>query len=220
MNAKATGLFLIGAVAVSLCASAVRGDVVLPIRLDFNSDNNITNPGWIGVTGDNRHDNGTAVDCGGGVFAGATVWGVMSSRDRGVPHPKLPPFDQDLFRDFLQVRRTEVCFKVTGLPAGTYLVSVLAADPSYPVETGEDNININGVLVDIPGWPADPGSATMADMTNTVSITLGEGEDLGLSLGTSPTGKLSGLIIDVVPEPASLLLLAGAGGVLLRRRRR
>jgi len=215
---KATGLILIGVVAVSLCAGVVRGAVVLPIRLDFNHTNNITESGWIGVTNANRHDNGTAVDCGGGVLAGATAWNVMVSRDRGVPHPNLPPFDQDLFRDFLQPGGTGVRFKVTGLPAGTYLVSVLAADPSYPGETG-DNIDINGVLVDIPDWPADPGSATMADMTNTVPITLAAGEDLTLALGTSPYGKLSGLIIDV-PEPASLLLLAGAGGVLLLRRRR
>ena len=210
-------------VVVGLGAGAAVADV---IKLDFNGSNGPTQEGWLGVGVNNRLDNGTAVDCGGGVLAGLKAWATMTGGDRGTQTADNP----DLLRDFMEItsyagNHDDVGFGLTGLQPGDYYVTVISGDSVY--WRREDRVDLNGVIAELPDWPNDPTTATLAGLSLTVTVTVGGDGVLALRRvlreggGAYWFGKLAGLMVEPVPEPAAVaLLVMGAGALLARRRRR
>jgi hypothetical protein len=173
--------------------------------------------GFDGVTEGTRYDNGSEVDLGGGVTAGCLAWGFGEARDRGAGSSGVPAWD-DLLRDFIgpaagKVDVGEPWFEVRGLPAGTYEITFLTGDPSFPAP--DEHILLNGVDIDLTEW--DGGTQTFPDdWATTVSITLAAGEAITLGRPAVGQGKLAGMLI--TPEPATLALLALGGLAAVRRR--
>jgi hypothetical protein len=174
--------------------------------------------GFVGVTELNRFDNFSEVDLGGGVSAGCLRWAVGEARDRGAGASGVPAWD-DLLRDFMghnagQVDVLEPWFEVRGLAAGTYEITFLTGDPSFPAP--DEHILLNGVDIDLTEW--DGGTQTFPDdWATTVSITLAAGEAITLGRPAVGQGKLAGMLI--TPEPVTFALLAFGGLVAVRRRK-
>ncbi len=203
-------------VAVVACTGSALAAV--NIQLDFGRSTSPVQDGWVGVTAVNRLDNGSHVSLGDGVIAGAIGWNKASEGDRGAGSSGVPAQD-DLLRDFLQPSTSQVVvggtwFEVRGLPAGTYSVTLLTGDPSYPAS--DEYVLLNGVDIDLPEFVA---GGTYPDAYGvTVPLTLAAGENISLGRSATGWGKMSGLII--TPEPATLALLGMCVASALIRRRR
>jgi hypothetical protein len=127
----------------------------------------------------------------------------------------VPAWD-DLLRDCFESAKLPGVsfFEVQGLPAGTYDVTLFTGDPSYPTSPDE-KIMVNGMVVDMPEWPA--AGTFPDDWDVTVQVTIGAGEAISLAEADGAFGKVAGMTI--TPEPATLALLVLGGLAAIRRRK-
>ncbi len=213
---KTLCLVLVGVLAMAWANPAA---AVVNIQLDFGISSSPVQSGWVGVSGANRLDNGTGANLGDGMSAGILGWLFVSDRDRGAGSSGVPAAD-DLLRDFMEANISKVAvgapwFEIRGLPAGSYAVTVLVGDPSFP-SSPDETIVVNGVTIDLPEFVT--GGTYPDSYAATTSVTLAAGETVWLGRPETGWGKVSGVII--TPEPATLALLGiCAAGAMIRRRR-
>jgi len=206
-------------VALTLVASPAWAG--LEFKIDI-SPNTPVETGWVGVDGNNRHDNGTAVDLGGGVSVGCPGWGQMTTGDRGTANT--PGYNPDLFRDFGESSKaTGVVFlEMRGLPAADYLVTVVSGDTVWAEVP--DWMLVNGTSLPLPGYLKT--RPNIEAQSASLVVTLGAGG--AVSLAEDPAGgkgKIAGFMVqELVPpvepvsEPSGLGLL-GLALLGVRRKR-
>jgi hypothetical protein len=207
------------------------------IYLDCGPTTGVQQAGWTDIDPNDNYWDGTALDLGGGVTAGfGDNYNVSSSLRANAGIMGGLGLDE-LLRDFIQFNADMTYdrhkLQIKGLPDGDYKVTVYAFDPSYPAESAGNYFNINGTITSKIG-PASGHDNDPAYITASVDVTLSSGAASNVIFISRRNGldgngaddlggmrKLNGVVIESVPEPATMGLLAlGTLSLAALRRRR
>jgi hypothetical protein len=179
------------------------------VHVDFQPAGGTTAAGYVAVTNNNRWDNGTSVDLGGGVRGAWLDYMTVHTGDRGASYP-------DLTRDFIQWYSSDTpeTFKMTGLLAGTYDLKIYSWDHQYNDKVTEFEIDVN-----------DDGTFDLSmqisnragehDKTTSVTVSSDGVLSIKVSRPTGDAAAICGLDLtsgapDTTP-PAAITTLAVAG---------
>jgi hypothetical protein len=218
-------LLLFMAICASLGLASSAGAV---IKLDVGPGTSATQAGWTAISqyNDYAHAPGGSylgpVALGGGVTAGFYNTFNVGTTDRGAAAIAASPLHalglDELLRDYgmFSTAGSTYSLLVKGLTPGDYNVTVYSADPSYPNETRA--VAVQGVAVTFDPFGTTP---TLDKIAKTVTVTVSATGELAITrpVGASAPCKFNGVVVEPVPEPVTLVMLASGIGLLVLRRR-
>jgi hypothetical protein len=207
--------------------AASNAAAIIKLDVGYNSP---VQAGWTALDRNNDYAHAVGgvylgpVNLGGGVTAGfANSFNAMAA-DRGQAAIEGSPLHalglDNLLRDyggFGNAGGGVYTLYVKGLTPGDYNVTVYSADPNHPNENRA--LAVNGTVVTFDPFGSSP---TLAMISKTVTVNVSATGEMAITrpAGYSAPCKFNGLVIDVVPEPATLVMLASGIGLVVVRRRR